>query len=217
MLPLIVSGTSPDSLDSYLKEHHLLEHLSYQITPTSNSIGLDEIKALVNETRYAADPQIVFTFLIENGQLMTPAAQNALLKTLEEARSEQQFVITTTNYHALLPTIVSRCRLVVLVPDGQTATVATVSDLISSLLLSPANLLTTTDGLINHEPKQVIEGLLLRLYQANDNLPTRKRTLIISLALTCLTDLSTNQNPKLALDHFLLKSHSIATMNRAYA
>lgn len=42
---------------------------------------------------------------------MTPAAQNALLKSLEEPERTDSFILTTKNEQAVLPTVLSRCRL----------------------------------------------------------------------------------------------------------
>jgi DNA polymerase III subunit delta' len=51
-------------------------------------------------------------FVIEQAELMNPAAQNALLKTLEEPAGRTVLVLLTDQPGALLPTIRSRCQLV---------------------------------------------------------------------------------------------------------
>ena len=48
-------------------------------------------------------------YIIPEGEKMTPAAQNALLKTLEEPPSYIVIIILTSNINAFLPTIISRC------------------------------------------------------------------------------------------------------------
>jgi DNA polymerase-3 subunit delta' len=50
--------------------------------------------------------------LIENAEKMTPQAQNALLKTLETPPGDAVFFLMTDQMTSLLPTIVSRCRIV---------------------------------------------------------------------------------------------------------
>ena len=214
MLPLIVSGPNPQIIKNYLDHHGLLKNVGFTISTKGESIGIDDIKSLINETRYATDSTTIFTFLIEDGHLMTPPAQNALLKTLEEARQQQQFIITTTNHRLLLTTITSRCRLIILNDSYTENDTAQSQRIIKSLLHTPANLLGLSDQIIDHQPKKIIEDLIHYLAQSNKKLPTQKRTQVISLALTCLTDLSANVNSKLAVDHFLLKSHSVVTMNR---
>ncbi len=54
--------------------------------------------------------------VIENAERMTPAAQNVLLKTLEEADGSTWFFLTADRIGAILPTIVSRCRVCRLSP-----------------------------------------------------------------------------------------------------
>lgn len=50
--------------------------------------------------------------LIYNAQNLTPEAQNAILKTLEEVPENAVIVLTVPNEHLMLPTIISRCQIV---------------------------------------------------------------------------------------------------------
>jgi len=75
-----------------------------------NTIGVDDIRVQVNQNigikPYSSPYKI---YIINEGEKMTPQAQNALLKTLEEPPSYGVILILTANVNALLPTIVSRC------------------------------------------------------------------------------------------------------------
>ncbi|MGA2584329.1 MAG: DNA polymerase III subunit delta' [Tepidisphaeraceae bacterium] len=51
-------------------------------------------------------------FIVEEAHLMTPAAQNALLKTLEEPAGRTLIILLTDHLDDLLPTVRSRCQLV---------------------------------------------------------------------------------------------------------
>lgn len=55
-------------------------------------------------------------FVIEQAELMTPAAQNALLKTLEEPAGRTLIILLTTSGGDLLPTVRSRCQMVRFAP-----------------------------------------------------------------------------------------------------
>ena len=55
-------------------------------------------------------------FIVEEAELMNPAAQNAMLKTLEEPAGRTLIILLTDQPHALLPTIRSRCQLVRFAP-----------------------------------------------------------------------------------------------------
>lgn len=80
------------------------------IEPNSNSIGIDEIRAVSNKfttTAQLAQSQVV---VIENAQFMTENAANALLKTLEEPNAQCYLVLVSVGYVKLMPTIISRCQ-----------------------------------------------------------------------------------------------------------
>src|SRR2546421_6842863 len=65
--------------------------------------------------------------LLANAERMTEAAQNCLLKTLEEPPPNTVLVLTTAYADHLLPTCLSRCQLIALSPVGRTALTAFIS------------------------------------------------------------------------------------------
>lgn len=87
-----------------------------------NSISVDDIRSQVVEdvsVRPYSSPYKIY--IINDGEKMTPQAQNALLKTIEEPPEYAVILILTANTAALLPTILSRCILLNTkpVPDAQ--------------------------------------------------------------------------------------------------
>lgn len=80
------------------------------------NITVDQIRSLVAlaaEHTYAGGRRII---CVEQAEKMNPQAQNALLKTLEEPQAENVFLLLCEDTALLLPTIVSRCRVVKLHP-----------------------------------------------------------------------------------------------------
>ena len=75
-----------------------------------NTIGVEDIRSQINNDivikPYSSPRKI---YIINEGEKMTPQAQNALLKTLEEPPEYAVILILTTNMDALLPTVLSRC------------------------------------------------------------------------------------------------------------
>ena len=75
-----------------------------------NTIGVEDIRAQINNDivikPYSSPRKI---YIVNEGEKMTPQAQNALLKTLEEPPEYAVIVILPTNVEALLPTVLSRC------------------------------------------------------------------------------------------------------------
>ena len=84
----------------------------HQVRPEKKSIGVDEVRALIDALAlrpYEGGRHIAF---IEQAEKLTPAAQNALLKTLESPSGDAMFFLITDAPGALLSTIVSRCQTV---------------------------------------------------------------------------------------------------------
>ncbi len=75
-----------------------------------NAIGVDDIRAQVNNDvaiKPYSGPYKVY--IMNEAEKMTPQAQNAILKTLEEPPAYAVFLLLTSNVDSLLPTIISRC------------------------------------------------------------------------------------------------------------
>lgn len=74
------------------------------------SIGVGDIRTQINDTvmvrPYSSDYKI---YIVDEAEKMTPQAQNALLKTIEEPPAYVVMLLLTTNQEAFLPTILSRC------------------------------------------------------------------------------------------------------------
>ncbi|MGH2730183.1 MAG: DNA polymerase III subunit delta', partial [Actinomycetota bacterium] len=86
------------------------------LVPEGPLIPVDAVRELVGRagrTPFEAERKI---FVIEEAERMNPAAQNALLKTLEEPQPDTFFVLISENEDELLETIRSRCRMVRLEP-----------------------------------------------------------------------------------------------------
>ncbi|RKM59997.1 DNA polymerase III subunit delta [Butyrivibrio sp. CB08] len=75
-----------------------------------NSIGVDDIRLRLRDDVVIKPYESKYKiYIIPEGEKMTIAAQNALLKTLEEPPSYIIIIILTNNLNAFLPTIISRC------------------------------------------------------------------------------------------------------------
>ncbi|MFC1927141.1 DNA polymerase III subunit gamma/tau [Chloroflexota bacterium] len=80
-----------------------------EIDAASNR-GIDEIRSLREKANYAPSLARYKVYIIDEVHMLTEAACNALLKTLEEPPPHVIFVLATTEAHKVLPTIVSRCQ-----------------------------------------------------------------------------------------------------------
>jgi DNA polymerase-3 subunit gamma/tau len=80
-----------------------------EIDAASNR-GIDEIRSLRERVNYAANIAHYKVYIIDEVHMLTEAASNALLKTLEEPPPHVIFVLATTEPHKVISTIVSRCQ-----------------------------------------------------------------------------------------------------------
>ena len=76
------------------------------------SLGVDEVReqivGSVNLMPYSGTRRV---FIIEDADVMTVQAQNALLKTLEDGPKHAVFFLLSQNFNAFMPTVISRCVL----------------------------------------------------------------------------------------------------------
>ena len=80
-----------------------------EIDAASNR-GIDEIRSLKEKVNYAPSLAQYKVYIIDEVHMLTEAACNALLKTLEEPPPYVIFVLATTEAYKVIPTIVSRCQ-----------------------------------------------------------------------------------------------------------
>jgi len=80
-----------------------------EIDAASNR-GIDEIRSLREKANYAPSLAHYKVYIIDEVHMLTEAACNALLKTLEEPPGHVIFILATTEAHKMIPTIVSRCQ-----------------------------------------------------------------------------------------------------------
>jgi DNA polymerase-3 subunit delta' len=89
----------------------------HHIAPEGPLIPVDVIREQVNpEAERSPFEGATKVFVIEEADRMNPAAQNALLKTLEEPQPDTVFVLVSDNEEEVLETLRSRCRIVRLEP-----------------------------------------------------------------------------------------------------
>ena len=80
-----------------------------EIDAASNR-GIDEVRSLREKANYAPSLARYKVYIIDEVHMLTEAASNALLKTLEEPPPHVIFILATTEAHKVLATIASRCQ-----------------------------------------------------------------------------------------------------------
>lgn len=72
--------------------------------------SVDDVREIIESVRYSASPGKYRIFVIDEVHMLSTAAFNALLKTLEEPPPQSLFVLATTNPEKIPYTVISRCQ-----------------------------------------------------------------------------------------------------------
>ncbi len=82
----------------------------YELDAASNN-SVDDIRNLVDQVRFPPQMGTRKVYIIDEVHMLSTAAFNAFLKTLEEPPSYVIFILATTEKHKIIPTILSRCQI----------------------------------------------------------------------------------------------------------
>lgn len=82
----------------------------YELDAASNN-SVDDIRNLIDQVRYPPQQGKYKVYIIDEVHMLSTAAFNAFLKTLEEPPSYAIFILATTEKHKVIPTILSRCQI----------------------------------------------------------------------------------------------------------
>ncbi len=107
----ILAGTEPcgacDSCKSFQNGNSFSIH---ELDAASNN-SVDDIRNLIDQVRIPPQAGKYKIYIIDEVHMLSQAAFNAFLKTLEEPPSYAIFILATTEKHKILPTILSRCQI----------------------------------------------------------------------------------------------------------
>jgi DNA polymerase-3 subunit gamma/tau len=82
----------------------------HELDAASNN-SVDDIRSLVEQVRFAPQAGKYKVYIIDEVHMLSSAAFNAFLKTLEEPPPYAIFILATTEKHKIIPTILSRCQI----------------------------------------------------------------------------------------------------------
>ncbi|NNM16904.1 MAG: DNA polymerase III subunit gamma/tau, partial [Bacteroidia bacterium] len=96
-----------DSCNSFNQSQSFNVH---ELDAASNN-SVDDIRNLVEQVRYAPHKGQFKIYIIDEVHMLSQAAFNAFLKTLEEPPAHAIFILATTEKFKIIPTILSRCQI----------------------------------------------------------------------------------------------------------
>ena len=82
----------------------------FELDAASNN-KVEDIRSIVEQVRIPPQHGVYKVYIIDEVHMLSQAAFNAFLKTLEEPPPHAVFILATTEKHKILPTILSRCQI----------------------------------------------------------------------------------------------------------
>lgn len=181
-----------------------------QILTTETTLKIEDIRNLshlLSLKPYSTPPKITIMAKVEK---LTFEAQGAFLKLLEEPPGETVFILAVDNLENLLPTIVSRCRLIHLSAESKInlseKEIKENQELLEKILKSSAGeRIKLTDKIKNREEAQNFCQIQLFLWREKLLKKQNPETVAVIREIQKTLDyLSANVNPRLAVENLLL-------------
>ncbi len=104
------NGEACDKCDSCTSFNSGASLNVYELDAASNN-SVEDIRNLVDQVRFAPQLGEYKVYIIDEVHMLSTAAFNAFLKTLEEPPKHAKFILATTEKHKIIPTILSRCQV----------------------------------------------------------------------------------------------------------
>lgn len=112
---IIMGGTGEErskQITDVLHERNISPHDIISILPEPTSIGIEQIRSIHTRLSLSSLGGTPHAVVMHSAHSMTPEAQNAFLKTLEEPPGGAIIYLETDQPEALLPTVLSRCQII---------------------------------------------------------------------------------------------------------
>ena len=103
-------GEACNSCESCMSFNKGRSYNIHELDAASNN-SVEDIRQLIDQVRIPPQLGKYKVFIIDEVHMLSPAAFNAFLKTLEEPPQHALFILATTEKHKILPTILSRCQI----------------------------------------------------------------------------------------------------------
>ena len=228
----VMTGGTPDErshrITDVLHERRISPHDIISVLPETTSIGIEQIRTVHARLSLSPLGNTTHAVVISSAHTMTPEAQNAFLKTLEEPPGEAIIYLESDQPEALLPTVLSRCQTIRLsessdrVQPCQTDSkesiqiLKTIEQLLFATVGERLKIIDTTvktrDDALAFVDLSVrsLESHLHRTgpgpvsLDTSPSLPLAQKAKLLRRLLTARTQLQGNITPKLALDAVFL-------------
>lgn len=209
MIPILLVTNTQESSEKYIKNFVIKEDFdesySNKISPIKKELAIEQIRILKKEIMISSPKKRLYT--VDAFDMSGLEVQNALLKTLEEKTEFIQFIFPIKQLWNILPTIISRCKIVQLEKSEEVAVRNETKKLVEVVITSKdlkflsAEIITGKD---REETAFLLEELILyfrtELVSGSHVIPSILKHIIHNRSLL----LNNNLNPQLTLDTTLL-------------
>jgi len=107
---ILAKTINRNDFDQEVKEDEDFAFNIFELDAASNN-SVDDIRQLIEQVRIPPQIGSHKVYIIDEVHMLSAAAFNAFLKTLEEPPEHAIFILATTEKHKILPTIISRCQV----------------------------------------------------------------------------------------------------------
>jgi hypothetical protein len=198
---IVVHSTKPKR-DEYLEEFvttHSVSPFDIRRIIGENSLGIEEIREMQKQLYLRPVKGEKKAIILEEAQTLTIEAQNALLKVLEEPPIHAIFFLSTSSTDTLIPTILSRCNLIILKEEKQELSDAQVQLLEDDLKL-----------LFSHSISARL-SLAEKVASQKEEIGKWLQSSTMYLRQIMLTDLATNHTPNTTIFKNLQEAYRLIT------
>ncbi len=133
----ILAGGDSNSRQTYVVKIASAQTELIHLTAEKSTLTIKQVKDLW--IPLSISPRLKRIVWIEEANLLTPPAQNALLKMLEEPPVDTTFYLTCTAATSLLPTIRSRCTIVIISEPSAVTNTTVLTELKRVMALTPGD------------------------------------------------------------------------------
>ena len=169
------------------------------------TIGIETIRGITSSLKFKPFRSKAKIVVIIRADRMTREAQHAILKTLEEPAPNSFLILETRNQYSLIPTIRSRCQLMLATSPSPRSTIrGEAVDLARSLMEPSLSLRLKAVGEIDQKEAKARLRQILMLAREKMKLDPWWYQ-VVKLTHQTILDLDANVNPRLTLEHLALR------------
>ncbi len=204
MIPILLITNDFKEVASFIKTIKTKKDIIINIYPKKTEYSIEQIKEIVRETIIYQPYKRIY--VLENFNYSSQAAQNAFLKTLEESINNIQFILTASSVHQLLPTIISRVKVINLNKNIKIQIDKKIEKIFEDFIKNNSMNILNLDEINIGSKTKALELLNQIIVFFRNRIHKDKRATIILKKILSIKPLleNNNLNPQLTIDNLLI-------------